>query len=472
MGPVKDKDPIRQYTGKTGVEDLCLLMEERESRISRTIFESIGEGVFTTDPECKITSFNRAAEKVTGFKREEAIGKYCFDIFRSDICNSSCALRNTLQNGKPIRNIRATIVSKSEKELPVSLSTEILREESGQVVGAVEFFRDLSEIENLHEQLSKMRSFQNLVSGNEQMQRIFSLLPEVAESECAVLIQGPSGSGKELLAQAIHDLSPRRNNIYIKINCAALPETLLESELFGYVKGAFTDAKRDKPGLFLQANGGTLLLDEIAEMPLSLQVKLLRVLNNGEFQPLGSTKTLHTDARIISSSNRDIENMIKDGTFREDLFYRINVINMQIPPLSKRLEDLPLLIDHFITNFRIKRGKEIKGISTEVLTLLRHYDYPGNVRELENAIEHAFVLGRGDTIEVEHLPLRIVEAARENMNQHKRSSVAAPETNEEAILREALVRHKGNRTKVAKELGLHRSTLWRKLKQYNIESPE
>jgi len=472
MSPVKDEHPIREegefQPQRMGDEPS---MEEREAKISRIIFESIDEGVFTTDPECRITSFNRAAEHITGFGREDAIGKYCFDIFRSDVCHSQCALRNTLQNGKPVRNARATIISREGKEIPVSLSTEVLRDPGGNAIGAVEFFRDLSELENLQEQISKMHTFRNLVSGNEKMQRIFDLLPEVAESECSVLIQGPSGSGKELIAQAIHDLSPRRNNAYIRINCAALPETLLESELFGYVKGAFTDAKRDKPGMFLQADKGTLLLDEIGEMPMTLQVKLLRVLNNGEFQPLGGTKSLRTDARIITSTNRDIEQMVKNGEFREDLYYRINVININIPPLSERLEDLPLLVDHFIERFRSKRGKEIRGISPEALNMLRHYDWPGNVRELENAIEHAFVLCKGDTIQVEHIPLRIADSARDNIKKARGSSHVSG-TSEENILREALERNRGNRSKTARELGMHRSTLWRKVKQYGIEIPE
>ncbi len=472
MSPVRDDYPAGEENELLAPRsDDKLSMEAREAKISRIIFESIDEGVFTTDPACRITSFNGAAEEITGFEREDAIGKYCFDIFRSDICHSHCALRNTLQNGKPVRNVRATIISRDGREIPVSLSTEVLRDAEGDAIGAVEFFRDLSELENLQEQISKMRSFQNLISGNEKMQRIFNLLPEVAESECNVLIEGPSGSGKELIAQAIHDLSPRRNNSYIKINCAALPETLLESELFGYVKGAFTDAKRDKPGMFLQADKGTLLLDEIGEMPMTLQVKLLRVLNNGEFQPLGGTKSLRTNARIITSTNRDIEEMVKNGEFREDLYYRINVININIPSLFERLEDLPLLVDHFIEKFRSKRRKEIRGVSPEALNVLRHYDWPGNVRELENAIEHAFVLCKGDTIQVEHIPLRIVDIARDNMEK-ARGSDNISGTSEESILREALERNRGNRSKTARELGMHRSTLWRKVKQYDIDIPE
>jgi transcriptional regulator with PAS, ATPase and Fis domain len=307
---------------------------------------------------------------------------------------------------------------------------------------------------------------ENLVSCNEKMQRIFNLLPQIAASECNVLVQGPSGSGKELLAQALHNLSPRKHNAYLPINCAALPETLLESELFGYMRGAFTDAKRDKPGMFYLAQGGTLLLDEIGDMPLTLQVKLLRVLNNGEYQPLGSTRIMQTDARIIASSNRDLEEMVQKGNFREDLYYRLNVITVQIPPLSERLEDLPLLIDHFVQKFRAKRSKDIRGVAPDVLQFLRKYDFPGNVRELENAIEHAFVICEENVIQLEHLPEKILRAVQGNGKNGSRPSYGA--SSEESIIREALARNGGNRTKTAEELGIHRGTLWRKLAKYNI----
>ncbi len=440
--------------------------QREQKNISSIIFDSIGEGVFTTDHDCRITSFNKAAEKISGFSRHEAVGKYCFDIFRTDLCQTRCALRNTLQNGTSVSNVRVTIITRDGRKTPISVSTTLLRDEENRCVGAVEFFRDLSEIESLQDKVSKLNSFENLVSSNEKMQHIFELLPEIAESECNVLIQGPSGSGKELLAQALHNLSPRKHNSYIRINCAALPETLLESELFGYVRGAFTDAKRDKPGMFYLAQGGTLLLDEIGDMPLPLQVKLLRVLNNGEYQPLGSTRMLQTDARIITSSNRVLKDLVEEGKFREDLYYRINVINIQIPPLRERLEDLPLLVEHFINKLRSKRKKDIRGVSPTVLRLLRAYEFPGNVRELENAIEHAFVICRGNTIEEKHLPERILEAIRKKGESNGRASYGA--TSEESIIREALERNRGNRNKTAEELGMHRSTLWRKMEKYNI----
>jgi len=438
-----------------------------EKDISNIIFESISDGVFTVDQDCRITSFNKAAEEMTGFSKKEAINRYCFDIFHSDICQTRCALRNTLNNGHSVFNVRVQIITKSGKKVPISVSTTLLRDQNNRCIGAVEFFRDLSEIENLEQELARVKQVGDLVSCNAQMQKIFSMLPQIAESECNVLIQGSSGSGKELISEAIHNFSPRKDKRYIKINCAALPETLLESELFGYVKGAFTDAKKDKPGLFFLAQGGTILLDEIGEMPVSLQSKLLRVLNNGEFQPLGSTQTLHTDARIISATNCNLEEKINDGLFREDLYYRINVINIDVPPLKDRIVDVPLLVEHFIKRFQKKRGKSIGGISDKALQLLRKYAYPGNVRELENAIEHAFVMCNSEIIEIEHLPRKIVQAVEDKNGCPHCGKY--PHESEQAIIYEALQRNNKNKSRTAKELGIDRTTLWRKIKKYNIE---
>jgi transcriptional regulator with PAS, ATPase and Fis domain len=277
-----------------------------------------------------------------------------------------------------------------------------------------------------------------------------------------VLIQGPSGSGKELLSQAIHDLSPRRYGPYIRLNCAALPDTLLESELFGFTKGAFTDAKRDKPGMFSLANGGTLLLDEISEMDVSLQVKLLRVLNNGEYRPLGSTETLRTDARIIAATNADLLEAIRAGRFREDLYFRINVVTVEVPPLRERPEDLPLLVETFIDRLAEKNQKAIRGLSPEALAILRKYSFPGNVRELANAIEHAFVMCHGVEIGVEHLPEHMVQESRLT------GGTLYHEKSEREVILEALQRHGGSRAGVSRELGMHRTTLWRKMKSYGI----
>lgn len=432
-----------------------------EAKLSRLIFNSISDGVFTVDRNCVITSFNRSAERITGFARSEAIGKHCFDIFRTEICHRQCALKDTLKTHNPVRNSRVKIITRDGRDVPIQITTTMLKDDEGNLIGAVEFFRDISEIEHLRKSLEQKSTLADIVSVNRRMHELIGLLPDVALAECNVLIQGPSGSGKELFAQVIHNLSPRCYGPYIRINCAALPATLLESELFGYEKGAFTDAKRDKPGQFALAAGGTLLLDEISEMDIALQVKLLRVLNNGEYRPLGSTRTFHTDARIIAATNADLESAIAEGTFRRDLYYRINVVNIGIPPLCERPEDIPLLVDHFLVAFRKKSGKPIERIAPEALALLRRHPLPGNVRELENAIEHAFVMCHGSEIKPEHLPPHIAaEAVCPNGNSHT--------TEEKDLILEALKRYRGNRSKAAAEMGMHRSTLWRKMKTLGI----
>jgi len=432
--------------------------------LSEIIFNSISDGVFAVNEQCIITSFNRAAEEITGFKRAEAIGKHCFEIFRTEICHKSCALKDTLKQHAPIENVRVAILTRNGCEIPISVTTTLLRNARGRAIGAVEFFRDISEVEHLEMHLKRNKTLGGIVSVNERMQKLIQLIPDIAESECSVLIRGPSGSGKELFAQAIHSLSPRKYGPYIKLNCAALPTELLESELFGYEKGAFTDAKRNKPGQFCIANGGTLLLDEIGEMDLSLQAKLLRVLQNGEYRPLGSSKTLHADARIITCTNADLQEAMKRGTFREDLYYRINVVELQIPPLRDRPEDIPLLVSHFLKLMKKKRRKTIERVSDETLNALRAYPFPGNVRELENAIEHAFVMCHGREIRPEHLPLKITSGTKDPDAIHRKSR------GEREVILEALKRNMGNKSKTAKELGMHRSTLWRKLQSYGISS--
>ena len=433
-----------------------------DEELGQFIFNSISDGIFTTDKNCRITSFNKAAEKITGFSASEAINKNCFDVFRTDICNKRCALKDTLKNEEPIENIRVTIISRNGCEIPINVTTTLLKDKNNKVIGAVELFRDISELEHLRECIKNNRTLDEIVSLNSQMQQIISLLPNIAESDCNLLIQGPSGSGKELFAQVIHNLSPRKYGPYIKINCAALPAQLLESELFGYEKGAFTDAKHDKPGQFCLANGGTLLLDEISEMDISLQVKLLRVLNNGEYRPLGSSKTLYSDARIIAATNADLKQEIVKNKFREDLYYRINVMNIKIPPLRDRPEDIPLLVNHFLKMFKKKNRNAVEKISPEALGILMKYSFPGNVRELENAIQHTFVMCRNGVILPEHLPESITD-------EHFISKNVKNELKDEReLIIESLKRNKGNKSKAAVELGMHRSTLWRKIKELRV----
>lgn len=303
-----------------------------EDRQLLTILESIADGVFTIDRDWRITSFNRAAERITGMTRRKAIGQKCFDVFHANICQGACALKRTLETGKEIIDLAVNIINNRGENLPISISTAVLRGPRGRISGGVETFRDLSAIEALRRELSKQYTMGDVVSKNAQMLKILSLLPSIAESNSTVLIQGPSGSGKELLARAIHSLSPRKKGPYVVVSCAALPDTLLESELFGYVKGAFTDAKKDKPGRFALAEKGTLFLDEIGDVSAALQVKLLRFLQEREYEPLGSIKPVKADVRVVAATNRNLSRMAGEGSFREDLYYRLNVVKIELPP--------------------------------------------------------------------------------------------------------------------------------------------
>jgi len=429
------------------------------------ILESIADGVFTIDREWRITSFNRAAERITGIPREKAIGQKCFDVFHANICQTSCALKQTLETGKEIIDLPVDILNSQGETIPISISTAVLRNRKGKVIGGVETFRDLSALETLRRELLKQYTIGDIVSKNPQMLKILSLLPSIAESNSTVLIQGPSGSGKELLARAIHSLSPRKNGPYIVVSCAALPDTLLESELFGYVKGAFTDARRDKPGRVALAEKGTLFLDEIGDISPALQVKLLRFLQEKEYEPLGAVKSQKADVRIIAATNKNLSQLVEQGLFREDLYYRLNVIKIELPPLKERREDIPLLVEHFLKRFNLKMNKRIISVSPEVMDLFMRYDFPGNIRELENALEHAFVICNTSQIRLTDLPMELVNSPRlqpVSLATGKDALQAA----EWEVIQNVLQKHKGSRKKAAAELGISVVTLWRKLKAY------
>jgi PAS domain S-box-containing protein len=437
-------------------------------RFFNVILNSIADGVFTTDNDGKITFINKAAEEITGFSSKEAIGHFCFDIFRADICQTRCALKETLKTKEEITNLPVTILNKEGKQMPISISTAVLKNEKAQIIGGVETFRDLSVIEELKKELSQQYTFGDIVSKNHFIHDIFNILPNISESDSTVLIQGASGTGKELFAKAIHNLSLRKNKPFIKVNCGALPDSLLESELFGYEKGAFTDAKKDKPGRFTLANGGTIFLDEVGDMSPSLQVKLLRVLQEKEYEPLGSTIPKKTDVRIIAATNKDLSKMLNEGKFRDDLYYRLNVVKIDLPALSHRREDIPLLIDAFVRKFNAKMGKKISGVSDRALRLLLRYEYPGNVRELENIIEHAFVLCGKDRIELECLPKEIVGSQMETTFPLPTKEESPFDQAEAEVIEKALKKYGGDRIKTANELGIGRTTLWRKIRKYGL----
>ena len=438
--------------------------------ITKIILESISEGVFTIDRNWRITSFNRAAEVITGVFRQEAIGKHCCEVFRSNMCETDCALRRTMKLGKPFVDTSTYIVNGEKRRIPVSVCTSLLKDENGKVIGGVETFRDMSTIEELRKKLDVQYQQGDMISCSPLMHKIFAILPQVAQSDCTVLIQGETGTGKELLARALHEQSPRCKKPFIAINCGALPDTLLESELFGYKAGAFTNATKDKPGHFALAQGGTILLDEIGDVSSAFQVRLLRVLQEHSFLPLGGTQPVKADVRVIAASNKNLDDLVKKGVFRQDLYYRINVVRIDLPPLRKRKEDIPLLTEHFTNRLNLLRSKEITGFSREVLSFLMSYAYPGNIRELENIIEHAFVLCPEGQINPDALPDFLLQAtptpgAGDTINSTMKSVEAQ-------VILDALKRNKYNRLATARELGMHKSTLFRKIKALGIYLPK
>ncbi len=433
---------------------------------ANTILDSIAEGVFTVNEQMKITYFNKAAEKITGVPREEAIGNYCFEVLRSNICEQHCALKNTFRTSEQVIDQHANLLRPNGKQIPISVSTALLKDNGGNVSGGVGTFRDLSTIEELRKEIKRRYTFQDIISKNHKILEVFDILPNISKSESTVLILGPSGSGKELFAHAIHNLSLRNKGPFIAINCGALPDTLLESELFGYEKGAFTDAKKDKPGRFALAKGGTIFLDEVESLSPATQVKLLRVLQEREFEPLGAIKSVKADVRIVSATKIDLAELVAENKFRDDLYFRLNVVQLNLPPLTARKDDLPLLIAHFIEKFNHKMSRNITGVSQDVLETLMRYDFPGNIRQLENIIEHAFVMCRGDVIQCHHLPGDILQATLTTCKQAEPQQPLA--TIEARMILLTLKKNNGNKIAAAYELGLHRTTLWRKMKKYNL----
>jgi PAS domain S-box-containing protein len=435
------------------------------------ILESISDGVFTVDLSWHITSFNRAAEEITGILREEAIGRLCSEVFHSSMCETDCALRRTISSGKPIIGQSGYIIGAEGARQPISVSTAVLKNVRGEVVGGAETFRDLSEVEALRRELEGRQQIGDLVSHSPLMQRIFEVLPAISASPSTVLIYGETGTGKELVARTIHSLSYHRKGPFVAVSCGALPDTLLESELFGYKAGAFTGAVKSKPGRFALARGGTLFLDEIGEISPALQVRLLRVLQERTFEPLGAVGTETTDARIIAATHKDLMAESRKGKFRQDLYYRINVVRIELPPLSNRREDIPILVEHFINRFNRQQHKTIHGIHGEALSLLMAHHWPGNIRELENVIERAFILCDKSHIGIVHLPEELT--TNENKKTFPSGNLRSVRDMLDAqAIRSALMRNNYNRIAAAGELGIHKSTLFRKIKRLGIVIPK
>jgi PAS domain S-box-containing protein len=429
------------------------------------LLDTIQEGVFVVDRDSRITFFNRAAERITGTRKEQAIGRLCWEVLRADCCGNDCPLRKTLTTGELFSERPVAMINADGVRKQLSIATTVLRDSGENVAGAIETFRDISSEEADFRLRFSAHQQHNIITISPVLQKLLGILPMIAESSSTVLLQGESGTGKELFARAIHALSPRKNKPFVAVNCGALPDSLLESELFGYRAGAFTDAKKDKPGRFASAERGTMLLDEIGDTSAAMQVKLLRVIQDRVYEPLGSSKSVRADVRVVAATNKDLSRMVKGGDFRQDLFYRLNVITLTISPLRDRKEDIPLLADYFVGRLNKAQGKRIRGIGDEAMALLTAYDYPGNVRELENTIEHAFVMCRKGYIESRHLPESfggLTAAAPVAFNRETLKGIEA------SHLAATLRRNNWNRQKSAGMLGMHRSTLYRKMRAFGI----
>jgi len=439
------------------------------------ILETMNDGLVVVSPQGRILAVNRALEAMTGFSRGELVGRPCA-VFDCDVCQ---AARQGGQAGFCVvfderrlcaGNFRCLLKRRDLSLLPVLKKASLLRDARGEVIAAVETMTDISEldrrdrrIEELTRLLESEAGFRGMIGRSEAMRRVFEVIDKAAQSEAPVMIYGQSGTGKELAARAIHDLGRRKEGPFVQLNCAALNESLLESELFGHVKGAFTGAYRHREGRFEAAHGGDIFLDEVGDLPLSIQVKLLRVLESKQFERVGDNRPISVDVRFICATHRDLAELVARGEFRQDLFFRINVIPIHLPPLSQRLEDLPLLIEEFIGRLRARSGKAITGLSPEAMKIMTDYAWPGNVRELKAALEYAFVIAEAGLIGPEQLPEHLL-AGRPRPSRPARAA-ADPR----AALIEALRRSEGNKSQAARLLGVSRDTVSNRMRKYGLD---
>ncbi len=435
---------------------------------TQDILDSLAEGVMTVDKNFRVQSFNKAAEKITGYRREDVLGNFCKNIFCSSRCMTDCPIATVLERGQNAQEVENIIQSRSGKEIPIRMNVAIFKNTENRALGGVVSFRDLSGLEKIHESLVKQTQFHGIVGQNKKMRDIYELIREISEADSSVLITGESGTGKELIANAVQAESRRSKTPFIKVNCSVFPPQLLASELFGHVKGAFTDARSNRIGRFEMADGGTLFLDEVAEMPLQMQIQLLRVVQEGTFERVGESVTRKVDVRVIAATNIDIQKAISDGKFREDLYYRLNVIPIVAPPLRERKEDIPYLVRHFMDKLSLTSHKTIKEIDDEAMDLLLNYDWPGNIRELENAIEYGFARSQDTIIHCSKLPPLI----RNRRGMRICGDRETPLSSEESNLLQLLNEYHWNKTIVANKLGIGRTTLWRKMKALGLYADE
>ena len=469
-----DSAPIRQ------ISELFRSPIDLES-----FLDEIPIGIVVLNPDREVVLLNRSLEGLIGLNRSEAIQIPCHQALRSKICIQNCPIHQLQKNPDPIC-LETDLINRDRRKIPIRVTSAPLLDMEGSVVGYLETVEDMQFIRELGEKVGKTYSFTNLVGKSPPMEKILQILPSIAQSDSSVLITGETGTGKDMVAEEIHQASERAKHPFIKVNCGALPESLLESELFGHQKGAFTGAIENRPGRFRLAQNGTLYLTEIGDLPLPLQVKLLTYLDDKIVYPLGSSKGIQTNVRIIAATHRDLEHMVQIGTFRQDLLFRLNVVRLHIPPLRDRSGDIRLLIDFFCHTLSAQMGKEISGFSDQALQSLLKYTYPGNVRELRNIVEYTLNICHDDIIHSKHLPVYLFEknALTDGFKTdegdfsldeylpfyHPSNGNPDPDwsSTEKKMILDALVRARGRKSKAAELLGWGRSTLWRKIKQHNI----
>jgi PAS domain S-box-containing protein len=435
----------------------------------KIILDNLDIGVLTVDRGGHITFFNNRAEAMSGFNRGEVLGKSCTMIFGEASSHDMLLFKETIADGQARASTEGEIKTREGQAVPMRANYMALKNEDGRIVGGLATISDLSLKYQFNSEIKGRYTFYDMVGKDPAIQKIFDIVPVLASSDATILIEGPTGTGKDVLAKVVHSASMRSKNPWVKVNCAALPDNLLESEMFGYVKGAFTGADKNKPGRFQEADGGTIFLDEIGDLPLSLQAKLLRVLEDKEFYPLGSRKTTKVDVRIISATNQNLDRLVRERRFREDLFYRLNVMRLDLPPLKNRKGDIPLLIFHILKRLSATRDTMVEKFSNDAMEVLLNYDYPGNVRELENIIEHALIVCQDKIIERNHLPLSLQGGlAPTPVGEEQQSFDQKIESGEKAIIFDMLQKYNWNKGKTASALNINRTTLWRKMKKYSI----
>jgi len=443
-----------------------------EERSLKIILENLDIGIFTADRSGRITFFNTEAEKISGYNRREILGEPYTAIFESEDAPEICLLKDTIVDGVSRSSRQAKMITRDGVVIPIRANYMALRNEKGTVVGGLTTFHDLTLVHQLKQAMRNQYTFYDMIGRSPTMKKIFEMVNVVAGTVATILIEGSTGTGKDLLAKVIHSASRRSDKPFVKVNCAAIPDTLLESEMFGYVKGAFTGAERDRTGRFQEADGGTIFLDEIGDLPLPLQAKLLRVLEDKEFYRLGSRHTVKVNVRIISASNRNLAKLVEKRLFREDLYYRLNVFRIELPELRDRRVDLPMLIGHILRRLCAARSIRLPEVSEKVMEILLNYNYPGNVRELENILEHALIICQEENIQTRHLPeyLQIQHTVRKPSSAGIRKYIDLSDKREHDKILSTLRQYNWHRAKTAQALNMDRTTLWRKIKKYGLVS--